>query len=272
MLTTTEALRQALSRLPAEWRISHAFWTRVERLLPARPEHPLNCHNPRVPDWAAFLSILIVLRTGAQWAIIDLLFLPCLKSAAYRRFQEWGAAGVFRKLWLQGILNANELSQERAWILDCQHVKAPYCREKVGPSPVDRAKSGSKRSLVTTSIGRPAGFVLAGGNTPDYQLAAETLARAPVEPGDKLRADRGYDWPEVDELISERELLSRVIRKSAEAPKKPGLGKRWPVERTNARSNHFRRLRIRDDRLDTTSTYFHELGYALIAHRMGTAY
>jgi len=33
-------------------------------LLPARPAHPLGCHNPRVPDRDAADAILLVLRTG----------------------------------------------------------------------------------------------------------------------------------------------------------------------------------------------------------------
>ena len=31
------------------WRIPDWLWEQIEPLLPARPAHPLGCHNPRVP-------------------------------------------------------------------------------------------------------------------------------------------------------------------------------------------------------------------------------
>jgi Putative transposase of IS4/5 family (DUF4096) len=49
------------------WRMPDWLWERIEPLLPARPFHPLGCHNPRVPDRDAMDAILLVLRTGMQW-------------------------------------------------------------------------------------------------------------------------------------------------------------------------------------------------------------
>jgi transposase len=49
------------------WRMPDWLWVRVVPLLPARPEHPLGCHRPRVPDRHAIDAILLVLRTGMQW-------------------------------------------------------------------------------------------------------------------------------------------------------------------------------------------------------------
>src|SRR4028119_1469366 len=49
------------------WRLPDALWTKMERLLPPRPTHPLGCHNPRVPDRAATDAIFFALRTGCQW-------------------------------------------------------------------------------------------------------------------------------------------------------------------------------------------------------------
>lgn len=43
------------------------LWTKLEPLLPLRPEHPLDCHNPRVPDRSVMHAILLVLRTGMRW-------------------------------------------------------------------------------------------------------------------------------------------------------------------------------------------------------------
>jgi transposase len=81
----------------------------MEPLLPARPKHPLGCHNPRVPDRAAMDAIFFVLRTGCQWNALRQTTL-CSSSSAHRRFQEWAAAGVFAAFWRDGLLAYDALS------------------------------------------------------------------------------------------------------------------------------------------------------------------
>ena len=85
-----------------QWRIPDALWDRIEPLLPARPPHPLGCHNPRVADRKAMDAIFFVLRTGCQWNALNATGI-CSSSSAHRRFQEWTAAGVFVNLWAQGL-------------------------------------------------------------------------------------------------------------------------------------------------------------------------
>ena len=53
------------------WRLNDQLWKQLESLLPARKQHPLGCHNPRVPDRDAMNGILFVLRTGCQWNALD---------------------------------------------------------------------------------------------------------------------------------------------------------------------------------------------------------
>jgi transposase len=67
------------------WRVPDALWLRIEPLLPARPVHPLGCHNPRVPDRCAMNAILLVLRTGMQWNALAATAI-CSSSSAHRRF------------------------------------------------------------------------------------------------------------------------------------------------------------------------------------------
>jgi transposase len=125
------------------WRIPDETWARMERLLPRRPEHPLGCHNPRVPDRDAMNAILLVLRTGMQWNALNATGI-CSSSSAHRRFQEWTQAGVFEQFWRQGLLAYDELKGiEWEW-LSCDGVmgKAPLGGEATGPNPTDRAKKG----------------------------------------------------------------------------------------------------------------------------------
>jgi hypothetical protein len=75
------------------WRLPDVLWAKMEPLLPARPKHPLGCHNPRVPDRAAMDAIFFVPRTGCRW---NALRETTIRSSflAHRRFREWLAAGV----------------------------------------------------------------------------------------------------------------------------------------------------------------------------------
>src|SRR4051794_15537537 len=108
------------------WRLPDALWAKMERLLPPRPEHPLGCHNPRVPDRAAMDAIFFVLRTGCQWNALRETTI-CSSSSAHRRFQEWLAAGVFAAFWREGLLAYDELRGiDWEWLaLDGAMGKAP---------------------------------------------------------------------------------------------------------------------------------------------------
>lgn len=85
----------------AQWRIPDELWARGAPLLPPGKPHPLGCHNPRVDDRRAMDAIFFVPRTDCQWRAVNTTGL-CSSSSARRRFQEWTAAGVFRRLWAWG--------------------------------------------------------------------------------------------------------------------------------------------------------------------------
>src|SRR5262249_47798553 len=53
------------------WRLPDWLLERIAALLPARPSHPLGCHNGRVSDRDAMAAILLVLRTGMQWNALN---------------------------------------------------------------------------------------------------------------------------------------------------------------------------------------------------------
>jgi transposase len=125
------------------WRVPDLTWERMVALLPARPPHPLGCHNPRVPDRDAMDAILLVLRTGMQWNALNATGI-CTSSSAHRRFQEWAEAGVFAEFWRQGLLAYDELHGVDWEWLSCDGAmgKAPLGGEATGPNPTDRAKKG----------------------------------------------------------------------------------------------------------------------------------
>jgi transposase len=115
------------------WRIPDVLWAQLEPLLPRRPEHPLGCHNPRVPDRNAMNAILFVLRTGCQWNALRATGI-CSSSSAHRRFLEWTEAGVFEKAWVKALNTYDEfVGLDWSWLsMDGAMTKAPLGGEKNG--------------------------------------------------------------------------------------------------------------------------------------------
>jgi len=67
--------------------------------------------RPRVPDRQAMEGILFVLRTGCQWNALSRTGI-CSSTTAFRRFQQWCRAGVFRRLWKASLQEYDELPDD----------------------------------------------------------------------------------------------------------------------------------------------------------------
>ena len=128
--------------------------------------------------------------------------------------------------------------------------------KKTGPSPVDRAKRGTKRSVLTDAKGIPLSIVVDGANRHDVKLARPTLEKIMVERPKTTRKnkqnlclDAGYVGEEVQELGREFDFTLHVRPRGEEAKdikKKAGKkARRWVVERTHSWMNRFRRILIR---------------------------
>ena len=74
------------------------LWTIIELLLPPEPLK-LNGGRPRVPDRAAFASIIYVLRSGIPWRMLPKEF-GCSGVTCWRRLRDWQRAGVWHALRL----------------------------------------------------------------------------------------------------------------------------------------------------------------------------
>jgi transposase len=119
------------------WRCSDEFWAFVEPLLPVHVnQDPRRRGRPRRGDRDAMDAILFVLRTGCQWNALNATGI-CSSSTAHRRFQEWRQAGVFLKLWQDGLAVYDELKGlDWSWqSLDGAMTKAPLGGEKNRPQP-----------------------------------------------------------------------------------------------------------------------------------------
>jgi transposase len=124
---------------------------------------------------------------------------------------------------------------------------------KTGPNPTDRAKRGSKRHLICDGHGIPLAIELTGANFHDSTQAILLLDAIPPLLGlrgrprfrpDCVLGDRAYDAQKIRRALRGRLILPLLAMRNT--GNGSGLGRwRWVVERTFARLNQFRRLRLR---------------------------
>jgi transposase len=140
--------------------------------------------------------------------------------------------------------------------MDGTITKAPLGGQATGPNPTGRSKSGTKRSILVEGKGIPIAVTVDCANTHDMKLTGPTLESIAIErpkPTKKhpqnLCLDKGFDFPEVDELVTEWGYTGHIARRGVDQSKRkriPGYrARRWVVERTNSWMNRFRRLLIR---------------------------
>jgi transposase len=128
--------------------------------------------------------------------------------------------------------------------------------KKIGPNPTDRGKGGVKRSLLTEAHGIPLAVVVDGANRHDMKLVKPTLEDIKLErPAltvwwpQGLCLDKGYDYDEIRDLVTEFGFTAHIRSRGEEARRiKQEAGfraRRWVVERTHSWMNRFRGLLIR---------------------------
>jgi putative transposase len=226
--------------------IPDTLWAAIAPLLPA-PKAKKKAGRPRADDRRMMTAIFYVMRTGMQWNALPRSLSP--HSTAHDRFQEWRAAGVFERLWQEGLYAYDELvGIDWEWqAMDGAMTKAPLGGPDTGPNPTDRAKQGVKRSVLTDGRGVPPGVIIAGANRPDMKLAGETLGSIPIEQPvptsedpQHLCLDAGYDYAEVRDTISAWGYTSHIRPRYEEVQLRlqvPGFrARRWVVERVRRES------------------------------------
>jgi putative transposase len=141
--------------------------------------------------------------------------------------------------------------------MDAAMTKAPLGgKQSTGPNPTDRAKSGTKRSILVDGSGIPIGLAVDGANRHDIKLAEQTLENIVIQrPKPTKRRpqnmcmDKAYDFPEIDELVAEWGYTAHIARRGVDQSKRERVhgyrARRWVVERTHSWLNRFRRLLIR---------------------------
>jgi transposase len=123
--------------------------------------------------------------------------------------------------------------------------------------------------------GLPLAQLLSGANRHDSIVFEDLIDAIPPirQPNgrrrrrpDKVHADKAYDYPRCRSALSQRHIKVRIARKGVDSSQRLGRH-RWVVERTLAWLNHFRRLRVRDERRGDIHQAFLTLGCALVCFK-----
>ena len=161
--------------------------------------------RPRVPDRQALCGILFVLHTGIQWEYLPQELGFGSGMTCWRRLAAWNEAGVWDRLHV--VLLTKLRGREAAGLVAGGDRLLPRpgrsAGPKSGPSPVDRARPGSKHHVLTDGQGIPLA-VVADRRQPQRRHPAAAAARQdparraagvgrPRRRPDALLADRGYD-------------------------------------------------------------------------------
>ena len=132
------------------WTVSDELWAKVAPLIPPR-KRPKGHQYRRKPGGGRkpldprriFEGTVCALRTGCQWKELPKVQFGSA-SAIHKYFLAWKQAGVFVRLWRQGLAEYDDL-EGIAWAwqsVDTALGKAPLAHEAVGPNPTDRGKKG----------------------------------------------------------------------------------------------------------------------------------
>ncbi len=159
-----------------------------------------------------------------------------------------------------------------------RHGQGPFWGDSVGPNPTDRAKAGSKRSVLVDGSGGPLSVVVAGANVHDTKLLRQTLENIvvarPDGPGkspENLCLDKGYDNPTGRAAAADGGYWAHIRRIGEEKLDGQGVkrhpARRWVLERTLAWLSKCRGILVRYDKKASNYLGLLQLACALIWYR-----
>ena len=143
---------------------------------------PAKTGRKRSDERLAFDGVIYRMRTGCQWNHLPKDFGD--DGGVHRAFVRWEKKAIFDILWAILLTKCDDLRG-----VDWQWQSADGCLGKargvpgrrgrskgakdecVGPSPVDRGKSGVKKSLLVEGGGRPLAAAIGGANVPDRRAS-----------------------------------------------------------------------------------------------------
>src|SRR5215469_15346644 len=132
------------------------LWELIKPLLPKHTPSPKG-GRPRLENRRALTGIIFVLKTGIPWEDLPQEMGCGCGMTCWRRLLEWFRDGTWQTIHtlLLSCLRCRKQIDFSRFLIDTSHVRAVGGGMQTGPSPVDRAKLGSKIELVTDAQGVP---------------------------------------------------------------------------------------------------------------------
>jgi putative transposase len=258
------------------WRVSDELWSKLKPIL-NEFDPPNVIGRKRIDPRAALDAIIFRLRSGCQWNQMPNEFPD--DSSVHRTFQRWEQNGTLDQIWAALVEECEELGGVNwQWqSADAAMAKARFGGDETGPNPTDRAKPGTKRSVLVESDGGPLAVVIAGANVHDCKLLEATLGAIIVErpkPQDieqHLCLDKGYDNPTGRDTVDKHNYIPHIRRigeeKLDEQQQKCYPARRWVVERTLGWLSKCRAILVRYDKKACNYLGMIKLACALLWYR-----
>ncbi len=266
-----------LNPLPTIWEIPDDLWERLEYLInhfdPPRPTGRKRADARRILN-----GIIFRIRTGCQWNHIPTVYGD--DATIHRTFQHWVEIRLFETIWLQLVAECDCLGlvQWEWQAADGCLGKARSGGDQIGPNPTDRAKNGTKKSLLVDGEGGPLAIVVAPANVNDHLLLAETIEAIVVErPRPTKRApqhlclDGGFNNEPTREVVAAYGYVAHIRPGGLEEPPPSDRPKhparRWVVERTLAWLSKCRGLLVRYEKKSDNYLGLLQFACALLWYR-----
>jgi len=258
------------TQLPTIWEAPDDLWERIEALIDEY-DPPKPTGRKRENARKILNGIIYRFRTGCQWNHLPEKYGD--DSTVHRTFQRWVETNLFEMLWTLLVAECDELALvDWEWqAADGWLGKARSGGDEIGPNPTDRAKNGTKKSLLTDAAGGPLSIVIAPANVNDHKLLEETIEAIVVErpkptPKKKqnLCLDKGYDNQPSREVVKKHGYQDHIRRigeeKLDQKGKKKHPARRYVVERTISWLSKCRGLLVRYER--KSENYLAQLQFA----------
>lgn len=258
------------------WKVSDELWSKLKPIWDEF-DPPNAIGRKRINPRAALNAIIFRLRTGCQWNQLPAEFPD--DSSVHRTFQRWEQNGTLDQIWAALVEECEELGGvDWQWqSADAAMAKARFGGDEIGSNPTDRAKPGTKRSLLVESDGGPLAVVIAGANVHDTKLLYKTLSAVivfrpnPKEIEQHLCLDKGYDNPTGREAVEKHKYTPHIRKigeeKWDENQQKIYPARRWVVERTLGWLSKCRAILVRYDKKACNYLGLIKLACALLWYR-----
>lgn len=263
-------------RMPTLWEVPDDLWGRIEQLINAY-DPPAPTGRPPENPRRIIDGLIFRIRTGCQWNHIPKVYGD--DSTIHRTFERWVEIGLFEKIWSLLVAECDELGLVPwEWqSADGSLGKAHLGGDQIGPNPTDRAKSGTKKSLLVDAAGGPLSVIVAPANVNDHLLLEETIDSIVVERPEPSQEQRQHLC--LDGGYNNQPSRETVAAANDEAHIRPGgieevdqkqprhQPRRWVVERTFAWLSKCRGLVIRYETKSANYNALLQFACALLWYR-----